>query len=146
MQALARAGTAARNRSLNGARTLVVVVGAPGRSRVGTLSSMRSRFPTRICVPRTLSPGTEIRFHRLQQANRELVPMWTLILVTFVVSGISTGSVGTTTAFLDFPSAAKCQAAADVLAGADQINPSRGNHPNISPSAIYRIVAHCVER
>ena len=87
MRALARAGTAARNRSLNSARTLVVVVGAPGRSRVGTLSSMRSRFPTRICVPRTLSPGTEIRFHRLQQANRELVPMWTLILVTFVVSG-----------------------------------------------------------
>jgi hypothetical protein len=36
--------------------------------------------------------------------------------------------------------------AADVLAGADQINASRGNHPNISPSASYRIVARCVER
>jgi len=36
---------------------------------------------------------------------------------------------------------AKCRAAADVLAGADQINLSRGNHPNISPSATYRIVA-----
>jgi hypothetical protein len=74
------------------------------------------------------------------------VPMWTLILVTFVVSGISTGGVGTTTAFLDFPSEAKCQAAAAALAGADQINPSRGNHPNISPSATYRIFARCVER
>ena len=72
--------------------------------------------------------------------------MWTLILVTFVVSGTSTGGVGTTTAFLDFPSEAKCRAAADVLAGADQINASRGNHPNISPSASYRIVARCVER
>ena len=72
--------------------------------------------------------------------------MWTLILVTFVVSGTSTGGVGTTTAFLDFPSEAKCRAAADVLAGADQINLSRGNHPNISPSATYRIVARCVER
>ena len=48
--------------------------------------------------------------------------MWTLILVTFVVSGTSTGGVGTTTAFLDFPSEAECRAAADVLAGADQIN------------------------
>jgi hypothetical protein len=55
-------------------------------------------------------------------------------------SGISTGGVGTTTAFLDFPSEAKCQAAAAALAGADQINPSRGNHPNISPSATYRIL------
>ena len=72
--------------------------------------------------------------------------MWTLILVTFVVSGTSTGGVGTTTAFLDFPSEAKCRAAADVLAGADQIHASRGNHPNISPSASYRIVARCVER
>jgi hypothetical protein len=74
------------------------------------------------------------------------MPMWTLILVTFVVSGISTGGVGATTAFLDFPSEAKCQAAAGALAGADQINPSRGNHPNISPSATYRIIARCVER
>ena len=55
--------------------------------------------------------------------------MWTLILVTFVVSGTSTGGVGTTTAFLDFPSEAKCRAAADVLAGADQINPTRGIIP-----------------
>ena len=44
----------------------------------------------------------------------------TLILVTFVVSGTSTGGVGTTTAFLDFPSEAKYRAAADVLAGARQ--------------------------
>ena len=72
--------------------------------------------------------------------------MWTLILVTFVVSGTSTGGVGTTTAFLDFPSEAKCQAAAGTLAGADLVNPLRGNRPNNSPSAIYRIVAHCVER
>ena len=56
------------------------------------------------------------------------------------------GRVGTTTTFLDFPSKAKCQTAADALTGADQINLSRGNRPNISPSAIYRIVAHCVER
>ena len=72
--------------------------------------------------------------------------MWTLILVTFVVSGTSTGGVATTTSFLDFPSQSKCRAAADAVAGADQITPSRGSRPNISPSAIYRIVAYCVER
>jgi hypothetical protein len=65
--------------------------------------------------------------------------MWTLKLVTFVVSGTSTGGVGTTTAFLDFPSEAKCRAAADVLAGADRINASRGNHPNISPSRDHKV-------
>ena len=63
-----------------------------------------------------------------------------LKLVTFVVSGTSTGGVGTTTAFLDFPSEAKCRAAADVLAGADRINASRGNHPNISPSRDHKDV------
>ena len=82
-----------------------------------------------------------VRLHR-----GEAQPMWTLILITFAVSGTSTGGVGTTTAFLDFPSEAKCRAAANALAVADQINFARGNRPNNSPSATYRILTHCVER
>ena len=35
--------------------------------------------------------------------------MWTLILVTLVVSGASTGGVGTTTSFLDFPDEANVE-------------------------------------
>jgi hypothetical protein len=55
--------------------------------------------------------------------------MWTLKLVTFVVSGTSTGGVGTTTASWIFP--AKLNVGLrQTLAGADQINASRGNHPN----------------
>jgi hypothetical protein len=54
--------------------------------------------------------------------------------------GFREGAGPYVTAFLDFPSEAKCQAAVAALAGADQINPSRGNHPNISPSATYRIL------
>jgi hypothetical protein len=72
--------------------------------------------------------------------------MWTLILVTFIVSGTSTGGVGTTTSFLDFPDEAKCHAAAGALTGSGAVNPSHGNHPNISPAATYRLVAYCVER
>jgi hypothetical protein len=73
--------------------------------------------------------------------------MWTLVLVVFVVSGASTGGVAASTAFLDFPSEAKCHAAADALDAADQLAPpNRGSHPNISPSASYKIVGHCVER
>jgi hypothetical protein len=73
--------------------------------------------------------------------------MWTLVLVTFVVSGASTGGVGTSTAFLDFPNEEKCRAAMDAVAGTNQLALERpGPHPNISPSAIYRIVGHCVER
>ena len=73
--------------------------------------------------------------------------MWTLILVTFVVSGISTGGVGTTTAFLDFPSEAKCQAAADALAGADQINLRLlAIVPTYRLGDLDRIIARCVER
>ena len=72
--------------------------------------------------------------------------MWTLILITVIASGASVGGVGTATSFLDFPSEAKCRAAADALAGTGQVTPSHGGHPNISPSANYRIVAYCVER
>jgi hypothetical protein len=72
--------------------------------------------------------------------------MWTLILVTFLASGASSGGVGSTTSILDFPSEAKCRAAADALTGTGQIISSHGNHPNISPSATYRILAYCVER
>jgi hypothetical protein len=72
--------------------------------------------------------------------------MWTLILITFLASGASSGGVGTTTSFLDFASEAKCRAAANVLTGADQLVSTHGSHPNISPSATYRVVAYCVER
>lgn len=47
--------------------------------------------------------------------------MWTLMLVIFVASGASTGGVGATTTFLDFPDEAKCRTAADAIAGADQM-------------------------
>jgi hypothetical protein len=72
--------------------------------------------------------------------------MWTLVLVVFVASGTSTGGVSASTAFLDFPTEAKCHAAADALTGSDQVSPTRGNHPNISPSALYKIVGSCAER
>jgi hypothetical protein len=67
--------------------------------------------------------------------------------MTFIVSEASTGGVGTTTSFLDFPNETKCRAAADAVAGTSQVNLGQhGNHPNISPSAIYHIAAYCVER
>ena len=73
--------------------------------------------------------------------------MWTLILVIFIASGAATGGVAATTSFLDFQDEAKCRNAADVLSGTSQINIGQGtNRPNISPPAIYRIVAHCVAR
>jgi hypothetical protein len=73
--------------------------------------------------------------------------MWTLILVTFIVSGAATGGVGTTTSFLDFPDEAKCRAAAGTVAGTNQMSLGPvGTRPNISPSAIYRIIAQCVAR
>ena len=73
--------------------------------------------------------------------------MWTLILVTFIVSGASTGGVATATSFLDFPDEAKCRAAAETLSRADHLTVGPvGLHPNISPSAIYRIIAQCVAR
>jgi hypothetical protein len=69
------------------------------------------------------------------------------MLVIFVASGASTGGVGATTTFLDFPDEAKCRTAAEAIAGADQIGLNRpGQRPNISPPAIYRIVAKCVAR
>jgi hypothetical protein len=72
--------------------------------------------------------------------------MWTLILITFLASGASSGGVGTTTSFLDFASEAKCRAAANALTKTDQVISTHGNHPNISPSATYRVEAFCVER
>jgi hypothetical protein len=48
--------------------------------------------------------------------------MWTLILVTFVVSGAATGGVGTSTSFIDFPDEAKCRAAADAMAETNQVS------------------------
>jgi hypothetical protein len=73
--------------------------------------------------------------------------MWTLILVTFLVSGSSNGGVGTTTSFLDFPNEVKCRSAADAMAATNHVTLGPpGPHPAISPSAIYRIVAQCVER
>ena len=71
--------------------------------------------------------------------------MWTLIMVTLVVSGAATGGVSATTSFLDFPDEAKCRAAADAMAGTNQVVLQSGTRP-ISPSAIYRIITQCVER
>jgi hypothetical protein len=73
--------------------------------------------------------------------------MWTLILVTMVASGASTGGVATSTSFLDFPDEAKCRTAADALAGTNLVRlAQQGGHPNISPPAIYHIIAQCVAR
>ncbi len=73
--------------------------------------------------------------------------MWTLILITTIVSGAATGGVAASTAFLDFADEAKCRAAADALAGTHQLTSGQiANHPNISPPATYRIVAQCVAR
>jgi hypothetical protein len=72
--------------------------------------------------------------------------MWTLILVTFVVSGAATGGVATSTWSVDFPNEAKCQAAAEAMSGANQVNLQTTSRLNISPPAIYRIVGKCVER
>jgi hypothetical protein len=73
--------------------------------------------------------------------------MWTLILVTLIVSGATTGGVGTTTSFLDFSDEAKCRSAAALISGTNQVSLERtGQHPNISPPAIYRIIAQCVQR
>jgi hypothetical protein len=73
--------------------------------------------------------------------------MWTLVLVTFIVSGASTGGVATSTSFLDFPDEAKCRIAAEALAGTKQVRLGEvGVHPNISPPAIYHIVAQCFAR
>jgi hypothetical protein len=76
----------------------------------------------------------------------EGVSVWTLVVITFVASGASIGGVGTATSFLDFTSEAKCRAAVDALTGTGQVTPSHTNHPNISPSATYRVEAYCVER
>ncbi len=74
--------------------------------------------------------------------------MWTLILVTVVINGSVTGGVATNTAFLDFANEAKCRTAADAIGATERvaINDRVGQHPNISPPAYYRTIAHCVER
>ncbi len=74
--------------------------------------------------------------------------MWTLILVTIVLSGSVTGGAATSTAFLDFADEAKCQTAAAAMNMTERIGISDrgGGHPNISPPAYYRTVARCVER
>ena len=57
--------------------------------------------------------------------------MWTLIVVTLVVSGASIGGVSTTTSFLDFQDEAKCRTAADAVAEAGQVRIGEvGSHPN----------------
>jgi hypothetical protein len=73
--------------------------------------------------------------------------MWTLVLVILVVSGASNGGVATTTSFLDFPNEAKCRAAADAMGVTQQVvlKPLGARIP-ISPPAIYRVSAQCLER
>jgi len=73
--------------------------------------------------------------------------MWTLVLITLLVSGSSNGGVATTTSFIDFQEEAKCRSAADAIASTQQLSPTpSGVHPNISPSAFYRVVAQCLAR
>jgi hypothetical protein len=73
--------------------------------------------------------------------------MWTLILMTFIVSGAATGGVGATTTFIDFPDEAKCRVAAEAMAETNQVSLGQTTtRPNISPPAIYRIIAKCVAR
>jgi hypothetical protein len=73
--------------------------------------------------------------------------MWTLILVTVVLSGSVTGGVASNTAFLDFASEAKCRAAASAMEATERIGINdRGSHPNISPPAYVRTIGRCVER
>jgi hypothetical protein len=74
--------------------------------------------------------------------------MWTLILVIVISSGAAIGGVGATTTFLDFSDETKCRAAATAMAAADQVTLDTANtrRPPISPPAIYRIIARCVER
>jgi hypothetical protein len=74
--------------------------------------------------------------------------MWTLILVTVVFSGSVTGGVAGNTAFLDFPSEAKCRAAASAMEASERVSiaTARPGQMNNSPPAYYRIVARCVER
>ena len=73
--------------------------------------------------------------------------MWTLIVVTVVASGAAIGGVATSTSFLDFQDEAKCQTAADAVAGTNLVRLAQpGGHPNISPPALYRIIAQCVSR
>ena len=73
--------------------------------------------------------------------------MWTLVVIVLIVSGAATGGVATTTAFLDFPDEAKCRAAAEAMAGTNQVTLGQtSTRPNISPPAIYRVVAQCVAR
>ena len=73
--------------------------------------------------------------------------MWTLILVTVVLSGSVTGGVATRITVLDFADEAKCEKAATSMTVTERIGISeRGGHPNISPPAFYRTLARCVER
>jgi hypothetical protein len=74
--------------------------------------------------------------------------MWTLILVTVIFSGSVAGGVAGNTAFLDFPSEAKCRAAASVMEASERvaISATRPGQTNISPPAYYRIIARCIER
>ena len=50
--------------------------------------------------------------------------------------------------FLDFPSEAKCRAAASAMEASERVSiaTARPGQTNNSPPAYYRIVAHCVER
>jgi hypothetical protein len=73
--------------------------------------------------------------------------MWTLILLTVVLSGSVTGGVATSTRFLDFATEEKCRSAASAMEATERIGiTDRGGHPNISPPAYVRTIARCVER
>lgn len=109
---------------------------------VATLNPFNSLLPRKPWA--SIFEGTEPNSVRRSHGVND---MWTLVLVTLIASGASTGGVGAATSFLDFPDEAKCRTAANALAGTDQVRLGQaGLHPNISPSAIYRIIAQCVAR
>jgi hypothetical protein len=68
--------------------------------------------------------------------------------VTVIFSGSVAGGVAGNTAFLAFPSEAKCRAAAGVMEASERvaISATRPGRTNISPPAYYRIIARRIER
>jgi hypothetical protein len=74
--------------------------------------------------------------------------MWTLILTTFVFAGAVSGGVAVNTVFLDFPSEAKCQKAAEATGASERVDIGalRAGPNASSTQGNYRIVARCVER
>jgi hypothetical protein len=96
-----------------------------------------------------LLTGSLVSSVRAQVTTRTLpgCPVGGLAPQPAIFSGSVTGGVAVNTTFLDFAKEAKCWAAASALQASErEVINDRGAHPNISPPAYYRTVAHCVER